>query len=69
MKPNEEFPCENCISLAICLIKYNKFKFTSDLTKQCSILSNYIYEDETFITDNISTTRKFFEELSNGMPL
>lgn len=53
----------------MCLTRYNKMNYISDLTRQCSIISNYIYEEETFITDNISTTRKFFEELSDGMPL
>ena len=66
---SEIFPCKNCISLVMCLTRYNKMNYISDLTRQCSIISNYIYEEETFITDNISTTRKFFEELSDGMPL
>lgn len=61
-------PCEECVVLAMCLNKIERYKrayLVSSLSKNCSILFYYLYDDVengSYFRDRIVTVRNFFKD-------
>ena len=61
-------PCEECICLAICVNKIERYAsmwMLSSLSKNCEILNNYLFGDTT--SEKIANSRTFYNSIK-GKP-
>lgn len=65
---NNNIPCKDCLCLAICRSKYNEKDSTLfQLTDKCSLLNNYLFNNDESKTNyryTIDVTEVLLETLS-----